>query len=101
MQLQQLLHTFSSSDAIALHRKTDAGAKKVRDYCGWVVAGLQAGFTELIKVCRFCGIVNRFVQIIHCLLGVQFLKLQVQFRHLLPQLGVPQLLEDVVVCQCM
>ena len=38
--------------------------------------------------------------IIHYLLGVwffvKFLKLQVQFRHLLPQLGGPQLLEDVV-----
>ena len=30
------------------------------------------------------------------LFGVQFVKLQVQFRHLLPQLGVSHLLEDVV-----
>ena len=49
-------------------------------------------FTKLMKVH-----VHRIVQIIHCLLGVQlFLELQVQFRYLLPQLGVPQLLEDVV-----
>ena len=36
------------------------------------------------------------VQIIYCFSVVQFLKLEVHFSHLLPQLGVPQLLEDVV-----
>ena len=40
------------------------------------------------------------------LFGVQFFKHQVQFRHLLPQLGVSQLLEDMVgedaseCCEC-
>ena len=45
-------------------------------------------------------IIYRIVRIIFCLLGfqfvVQFLELQVQFRHVLLQLGGPQLLEDVV-----
>ena len=36
------------------------------------------------------------VQIIHCFSVVQFLEVEVHFRHILPQLGVPQLLEDVV-----
>ena len=56
----------------------------------------KPGFTKLIKVCRFCGIVKRIVQIIHCWLGIQFLELQVHFRNLLPQLCVLQLLEDMV-----
>ena len=63
-------------------------------------------FTQLIIIFRLCQIISRIVQIIHCLLGVQFLELQVQFRHLLPQLGVPQLLKYVVdkdpnkCCKC-
>ena len=58
---------------------------------------IKQRFTEPIKPPRFCGIVD---WVIFILLGVQFLvqylELHVHFRHLLPQLGVPQLLEDVV-----
>ena len=38
--------------------------------------------------------------VIHCILDVQFVELEVQFRHLLPKLGVPQLLEHVVDKNC-
>ena len=59
---------------------------------------LKQWLTKLIKVSRFCAISCKILQIIFCLLCglVQFLELQVQFRHLLPQLGVPQLLKYVV-----
>ena len=39
-------------------------------------------------------------QIINCFFRVQFFEPLVQFRHLLPQLGVPQLLKDVVEKEC-
>ena len=70
---------------------------KFRGYVGGLWQVFKPGFTKLIKVCRFCGINNR---IFYCLLGVQFLDLEVWFRHLLLQLGVPQLLEDVVGKDC-
>ena len=43
------------------------------------------------------GIICKIAYILFCLLFVQFLEFQLhaQFRHL-PQLGVPQLVEDVV-----
>ena len=54
---------------------------------------------KLIKPPRSYGIFVKIL-VIFFLLGVQFLvqflELQVQFRSLPPQLGVPQLLEDVV-----
>ena len=76
------------------------------------VGGLQQvikqRFTKPIKPPIFCGI--KIVQVIFFLLGVQFvvqfLELKVHFRHLFPQLGLPQLLEDVVgkdaneCCKC-
>ena len=73
---------------------------------GWKQVFKQR-FTKLIKVCCI-GIFDRIVQIVLCLFGVQFLahfcvqflELQVEFRHLLPQLGVPQLLEYVVSKDC-
>ena len=34
--------------------------------------------------------------VIHLLLSVQFFEPQVQFRHFLPQLGLPKLLENVI-----
>ena len=52
-------------------------------------------FTKLIKV-WYHRIVDRIVQIIYCFVVVQFLEFKVQFRHLLPQLSVPHLLEDMV-----
>ena len=59
----------------------------------WVI---KQWFTKLIKPHKLYGIICKFVQILFCLLGAQFFELQVQFRCLLPQLGVPQLLEDVI-----
>ena len=43
-------------------------------------------------------IINWIVWIIFCLLGFQFVVqfLELQFRHLFPQLGLPQSLGDVV-----
>ena len=50
---------------------------------------LKQTFMRSTKVCTIhCGIVHRFV---HSLYDVWSVELQVQFRHLLPQLGVPQL----------
>ena len=69
----------------------------------WVI---KQWFTKLIKPSRLSGIICKIVYIHFCLLGVQFLvqfcvqflkpQLNVQFRYLLPQLSLPQLLEDVV-----
>ena len=82
--------------SIVARIKAHAGEESSETTVGGVQQVFKPGFTKLIKVHRFCRIVYRIVQIIHHLLGVQFVKLQVQFRHLLPQLGVPHLLEDVV-----
>ena len=60
---------------------------------GWKQVFKQR-FTKLIKVCCI-GIVDRIVQIVLCLF-VQFLEPKLQFRHLLPQFSLPQLLEHVV-----
>ena len=55
-------------------------------------------FTELIKV-FYHGIVVSIDIIVLCFFHVQFLELQVQFRHLLPQLCVPHLLPQLCVPQ--
>ena len=68
-------------------------------------SSIKPGFTKLIKIDRFCGVIH---VVIHLLLGVQFFELQVQFRHFLQQLiiSVPQLLKYVVgndareCCKC-
>ena len=76
---------------------TPAGTKTSEATVGGLQQVFKPRFTKLIKVHRFCRIIYRIVQIIHCLLVVQLLlELQVQFRYLLSQLGVPQLLEDLV-----
>ena len=61
-------------------------------------------FTKLVKV-RYHGFVVRIIlSFFH---SVQFPELKVQFRHLLPEVGVPQLLKDVVskdhneCCRCL
>ena len=58
---------------------------------------IKERFTKLIKPPSFYGIFCKIL-VMFFLLGVQFLVqfLELQFRHLLLQLGLPQLLEDVV-----
>ena len=76
-----------------LHRKTDVGAKNSDATVGGLQQVFKPRFTKLIKVHRFCGIVY---WIFCCLLGIQFLEFQVEFKNLLPQFGLPNLLEDVI-----
>ena len=57
------------------------------------MAVLKQRFTKSTKVLFCCKIVCWFIRNFH---NVSSVELQVQFRHLLPQLDVSQLLEDVV-----
>ena len=54
---------------------------------------LKQRFTKSTKICLCCKIICRFICNFY---NVWSVELQVQFRHLLPQLDVPQLLDDVV-----
>ena len=56
---------------------------------------LKKRFTKLVVAFDFCYIVDRVLKSIHSLIRIELLN-QFQFRNLLPQLGVSQLLEDVV-----
>ena len=64
---------------------------------------LKQRFTKSTKLCFCCKIVCRFIR---SLLDISSVGLHVEFRHLLPQFGGPQLLEDVVgkdaneCCKC-
>ena len=54
---------------------------------------IKKRFTKLVVFFGFHEVVDRVLRNIHSLIKIE---LQFQFRHLLPQLGVPHLLEDVV-----
>ena len=72
---------------------------KFRQHYGWVEAGLQVKGYEVYRS-LLCCYVDRIVQIVLCLLCVQFLEPKCQFRSLLPQLSLTQLLEDVIGKDC-
>ena len=80
-------------DAITYYTGEQTQEYKAQRHCGWAVADLQAKIhkAESCLQCLWDGLQND-----PCLLCLRFVEIKFQFSHLLPQLGVHQLLEDVV-----
>ena len=93
IELQYLYDTYEAQqNTTSFHIQNFSKTSSESSIVGlWQV--LKQRFTKTTKVLFCCKIVCRYIRNFH---NVSSVELQVQFRHLLPQLGVSQLLEDVV-----